>query len=293
MSNGNFKFLSELNMDLYKRYKTIEESLKNSNGSIYVEMQVYLETLFKFISRREGYNIHQSKTLGEFLNNSKIINYCLVRIEYDNLDLLKTINYYGNNYKHQALVEFRFNEFIKFIEETYIISLKVNNYYKKQNINQVKPLDINYYMNIIVEEKKREEKRLTYQNNIKALNKEVSEKYSQIRQLEIKLQVNNEELKELKKVNSNLSKENNYLNRCLIDLENKNFSLTEINNKLKKENKYYRIEIKELIKKIRHLSDYKEVSFAVFSKIIKKETGFENIIDSNIIKKIIQQRREI
>jgi len=108
--NDGFLFLKDINQDLYKRYLMIEDALKNTNGYVYVEMQAFLEHLFKYISNKENFSLYQT-TLGDCLKNNHIIKFCLVRIEYDHFEQLKLINTYGNHYKHQGVIVFKLSDF--------------------------------------------------------------------------------------------------------------------------------------------------------------------------------------
>lgn len=289
MKNEDFKFLDDLNQDLYKRYLMIEDALKNKNGNVYVEIQAFLENLFKYINKREGYNLVQTKTLGDFLKNHKIITFCLVRIEYNDINILKKINYYGNNHKHQKVIEFKFTEFIKFIREIHLISRKVYNYYKKDFVNNIKGINEEYYTDLLLKEQRNKEKQESYQSNISCLSEAITDKYKEIALLKDREKENEKSL-------IKLQKELRLLNIELSEFRNENNLLKSNGIKLKADNKLLVEQLKNL--QVRNkllksqnntLENYKNATEDIIPQLLKKES-ITNIIDDEIIQKIIMSK---
>jgi hypothetical protein len=195
-----FNFLRKLDEDLYQRYMMIEESVKSINSNVYLNMQIYLEHLFKFVSKRQGYNLHTKKKLGEILADYRIENYCLVKIEYDKINVLKTINHYGNKYKHNKILDFNFQQFMLLMQEIYIISIKIYNYYQHTKINQIIPLNSIYFQELMQQNNKVEIKLADLETDFNILTQELKEKERDINQL-------NEDNERLKQENKNIRKD--------------------------------------------------------------------------------------
>ncbi len=281
--NEDFIFLIELNEDLYKRYIWIENALKNENGNVYVGMQAFLEHLFKYIIKRENINVYQT-TLGDCLKNNKLTNFCSIRIEYNHFELLKMINNYGNNYKHQKVIDFKFDEFIKFMKEVYLISRKVYNYYHKKPINTIKLFDKSYYENLLKAEQIKKEAQDIYQTNMTHLSEVVIEKNQKLLQLEELIKNYKIQEKKLEKNQKNISNEINELNMLNLSLKEKVEKLQEETQLLKKELREYKKENKLLELECRELQKYQLATQHLLNQLIRKEET--SILDNSIIEKI-------
>ncbi len=277
--NEDFLFLMDLSEDLYKRYLMIEDALKNTNGNVYVEMQAFLEHLFRYISKREKINLHQT-TLGDCLKHHHVIKFCLVRIEYENIDLLKLINTYGNHYKHQKVIDFNFDEFIKCMREIYIISRKVYNYYKKEFINQYKMFDKDYFHNLIQEEKKKQEQHDLIHTKMNYLSRVLIQKNEEILLLNKRLCEREIKLKKLEKSEKQYIEELNQLKKI-------NHSMKDKLEKIQHEYKAYKSELKLLRDKNKclekenlKLRDYQIATKEILTQLVKKN---EPILDEEVI----------
>lgn len=258
--NEDFLFLEELDADLVKRYQMIEEALRNRNCTVFLQMQVYLEHLFKFVSKKEGYNISQT-TLGDFLKNTSIKDYCAARIEFMNFDQLKEINILGNTYKHQRLLPFNIEEFIKCIRAIYDISRKVYNYYNRLPKHTYKLLNEDYYHQLIREEQNKTEEVSMYRSQVDFLREALIEKDEELDKLQKEVDVYKEQLKKInnnEKMVRHLQKENANLKEKLETLTNDNKLLKQQlhviyqdKEKLAKENKSLK-EFKDAVEKILH-----------------------------------------
>lgn len=281
--NEDFLFLQSLNEDLYKRYLIIEDTLKSANGNVYVEMQAFLEHLFRFISKRERIYLRQT-TLGDFLKNNKIIQFCLVRLEYDHLDQLRLINTYGNNYKHQKLIEFNFEEFIKCMKEVYIISHKVYNYYKKDFVNKFKMFNKTYFDDLVIKEKERQGAEELYHEQITHLNETILKKNEDIEVLKNILDDNQDKIKQYEKIEKNLKE-------TLQELENINMKIEKKLEEVIKENKQVKSELKEVKEQYRKkekenftLRQYQAATKGMVYKLLKSNELTS--IDLEVIEKI-------
>ncbi len=286
MKNEEFIFLEELNKDLYKRYLMIEDALKNKNGNVYVEIQAYLENLFKYINKRENFNLIQPKTLGDYLKNYRIITFCLVRIEYNDIDILKKINYYGNNHKHHKVIEFKFSQFIKFIREIHLLSRKIYNYYNNFFVNNIRGIDVRYYSDLLLKEQKNREKQESYQSDIIYLSETITNKYKEITLLK-------EKNKKLENVIKQLQKEVSMLKKEMSEIKSENCELNSNFDKLKKSNKAIeqqlnnlRLKIKDLEIQNNILENYKEATEGLIPRLLKK-VDQPSIIDEEVIHQIL------
>jgi hypothetical protein len=215
-----FTFIRKLDEDLYQRYLMIEESVKSINSNVYLNMQIYLEHLFKFVSKRQGYNLHTKKKLGEILADYRIENFCLVKIEYDKLNVLKTINHYGNKYKHNKILDFNFQQFMLLMQEIYIISIKIYNYYHHTKINQIIPLNSIYYQELMQLNNQVEIKLADLESDFNLLTEDLKEKEGEIKQL-------NENNERLKQENKNLRKDHKKLEQQYQQLDKQYLQLKE------------------------------------------------------------------
>lgn len=143
-----FNFLNNLNQNLYKRYLDIENAYRTYSGSIYVSMQLYLESLFKYITDNldEDFYLDKRETLGSLLGNEVFKNTLESDFEVDNLSNISSINSKANTYKHEELVDFNQKEIIDYIRCIYELSVKVNNYFSDICKDM---FDEKYYLNII------------------------------------------------------------------------------------------------------------------------------------------------
>lgn len=260
-----FGFLKELDNDLYRRYLLIEESIKNHNSNVYLNMQIYLEHLFKFVSKKQGYNLHTKKKLGEILADYRIENYCHLKIEYYKINVLKAINHYGNKYKHNKILDFNFQQFMMLMQEIYIISIKIFNYYNHIKINQIAPLDDRYYKKLMQFKDIVEDKLSNLETDLNLLSVDLELKEEKLNNLKINLHELKKEIEILKNENKNLRKENIKLEKKVYDLktrlENKNISFNLMKNEnlalkqmimdeIKNETFQYKID-HELLKKLK------------------------------------------
>lgn len=211
---NNFQFLKRLDEDLYLRYLSIEESIRHQNSNVYLNMQIYLEHLFKFVSRRQGFNLHFQKKLGEILADYRIENFCLVKIEYNKINILKSINHYGNKYKHNNILVFNFDQIMSLLHEIYELSIKIYNYYHQNKINLIIPLDVKHYEELMRENDKFENKLNDLESDISMLLANNDKHEKMIEKLEA-------ENKHFKKENQHLRKENEKINQLYQEYKNK------------------------------------------------------------------------
>ena len=221
-----FYFIKSLDEDLYQRYLLIEESIKNHNSSVYLNMQIYLEHLFKYVSKRQGYNLHTKKKLGEILVDYRIENYCHVKIEYDKLNVLKAINHYGNKYKHNKILDFNFQQFMLLMQEIYVISTKIFNYYNQIKSHQIIPLDSLYFHELTLLNDKVEHKLIDLETNLNSTTIDLKIKEREL----IQVQQQNEMLKSENKI---LKKKNKSLSNRVTELK-KNFNQKTIDHNMLK-----------------------------------------------------------
>lgn len=275
--NEDFLFLEELDDDLFKRYQMIEEALRYRNCTVFLQMQVYLEHLFKFVSKREGYNISQT-TLGDFLKHTLIKDYCSLRIEFMNFDQLKEINSLGNIYKHQKLLPFNIEEFIKCIRVIYEISRKVFNHYHKLPKHNIKPLNEGYYHQVIKEEQSKTEEMSMYRSQVDFLREALIEKDEELERLQKEVEGYKEQLKKVtnnEKMVKHLTKENE-------NLKEKVETLTSDNKTLKQQLHVISQDKEKLEKDNKFLKEFKDVAEKILSKIIaEKHIKTYDILDLN------------
>ncbi|QVK18123.1 hypothetical protein KHQ81_15060 [Mycoplasmatota bacterium] len=284
--NEDFLFLKELNQDLFKRYLMIEDALKNTHGNVFVEMQAFLEHLFRYISKRENFCLHQT-TLGDCLKNNQIIKFCLVRIEYENLEQLKLINTCGNHYKHENVLDFNFDEFIKCMKEVYLISRKVYNYYKKDFINQIKMFDKNYFYELLQEEQKKQEKHDLYHMKMLRLSEVIIQKKEEILELKKNLEDYKLKLKVFERSNNNLTKVSDLLKKDNGNLKNKLDKIQKDYKAIKKELKEIQEINKCLDKENKGLKNYQLATKGILSSMLKRKE--KPMINDAIIEKIKSQ----
>lgn len=211
---SDFEFLKRLDSKLYRRYNSIEDSIKNHNGNVYLNMQIYLEHLFKFVSKRQGYNIHMNKKLGELLNDYRIENFCLIKIEYNKLNVFKTINHYGNNYKHNEILDLRMNEIIGLMNEIYTVSVKIFNYYEPDHrINlHLNALDETYFQELLDHHPQLEQRLNKLEIELYIAQKEIKDK-------DESLTVINQEVLQLREENKKLRRETKKRENHMVELQ--------------------------------------------------------------------------
>jgi hypothetical protein len=177
-------------------------------------MQIYLEHLFKYVSKRQGYNLHTKKKLGEILVDYRIENFCHLKLEYDKLNVLKAINHYGNKYKHNKILDFNFQQFMQLMEEVYIISTKIFNYYYQTKNLQITPLNGSYYRELMLLNDQVENKLIDLESDLNTMTVDLEIKEGKLIHLQQENDVLRTENKILKKSNQHLVKQADEHKKC-------------------------------------------------------------------------------
>ncbi|ERJ11851.1 hypothetical protein [Haloplasma contractile] len=148
MNNEMFKFVKGLDSELYDRYLDIDQTLGCKSGLVYVAMQIYLESLIRFVVEVENLDVTQG-SLGHYLKSTVVQNYFLIDLEYNELDELSMINSYANGVKHIKFEELDPNKFMNSIKELYFVSKCIYLFYYPDNEQMINDFDIRYYEHIV------------------------------------------------------------------------------------------------------------------------------------------------
>lgn len=202
-----FSFLKNIDGILVKILNDIDNSIKVKNGYTMVTIQSYCEVLLKYVNSKEKVITSRNISLGDLINNKKIINIIEKDLCCDMLQLFR-INNISNDIKHEGKSNFDKKEIEKSYRYIYMLSVKVNNYYLNENVRY--NYDGNVFESLFNEyEKEKEEviKRIQEQQikNEEIIKTQLSDAISQKNILEkriIKYEIEKSEyLEQLKKLN--------------------------------------------------------------------------------------------
>jgi ATP-dependent DNA helicase RecQ len=132
-----YKFLKELDEDLYQRFEDIRNAWINHNSGIYSILQSYTECLIKFLIKfqKKGSYLDNRSNLGSMLDNSYVLSVLKHDLKIDNKEFLQKINKTANTYKHDRRVEFIDTSVLENIKEILDLSKKVHEYIHNEKLS--------------------------------------------------------------------------------------------------------------------------------------------------------------
>ncbi len=135
-----FKYLTKLkkslsDKDFRKFLQDVENDIKVRNGYTMVAIQSYCEMLLKYINSKENIVKSNKLSLGDFLNNDAFMMVIEKDLNSESLQLNR-INNISNDIKHEGKSGFDKKEVEKSYRFIYSLSVKVNNYYCSDKVEQ-------------------------------------------------------------------------------------------------------------------------------------------------------------
>lgn len=150
-----FLFLKNIDTILVKILNDIDNSIKVKNGYTMVAIQSYCEVLLKYINSKEKIVNSTKVSLGDLINNEKIISIIEKDLSCDLLQMIR-INNIANDIKHEGKSNFDKKEIEKSYRYIYVLSVKINNYYSDEKVEY--NYDSNVFESLLNEyEKEKEE----------------------------------------------------------------------------------------------------------------------------------------
>ena len=129
-----FSFLKNIDSILVKIMNDIDNSIKVQNGYTLVTIQSYCEVLLKFVNSKENVIISRKLSLGDFINDDKMVRIIEKDLSCDMLQLTR-INNMANDIKHEGKSNFDKKEIEKSYRYIYNLSVKINNYYLDEKVD--------------------------------------------------------------------------------------------------------------------------------------------------------------
>jgi len=121
-----FKFIIEIDKNLYNRTNDILNAWENRNSSVYVLIQSFFESLIKNIISNIGKKnyIETKSSLGNLLNNKYVLSVLKhdLNITPHIINQISELNRKANSYKHLSYIEFIESSAIEYIELLYFFS---------------------------------------------------------------------------------------------------------------------------------------------------------------------------
>lgn len=131
-----FDFVKNIDYTLIRIITDVENNIKVRNGYTMVAIQSYCEMLLKYINSKENIIKSSKLSLGDFLNNDTFMMIIEKDLNSDSLQLSR-INNISNDIKHEGKSGFDKKEIEKSYRLIYSLSVKVNNYYCSEKVEQV------------------------------------------------------------------------------------------------------------------------------------------------------------
>ncbi len=129
-----FSFLKNIDSILVKIMNDIDNSIKVQNGYTLVTIQSYCEVLLKFVNSKKNVITSRKLSLGDFINDDKMVRIIEKDLSCDMLQLTR-INNIANDIKHEGKSNFDKKEIEKSYRYIYNLSVKINNYYLDEKVN--------------------------------------------------------------------------------------------------------------------------------------------------------------
>ena len=130
-----FDFAKNIDYTLIRIITDVENDIKVRNGYTMVAMQSYCEMLLKYINSKENIVKSSKPSLGDFLNNDTFMKVIEKDLNSESLQLSR-INNISNDIKHEGKNGFDKKEIEKSYRYIYNLSVKVNNYYCSDKVEQ-------------------------------------------------------------------------------------------------------------------------------------------------------------
>ena len=131
-----FDFVKNIDYTLIRIITDVENNIKVRNGYTMVAIQSYCEMLLKYINSKENIIKSSKLSLGDFLNNDTFMMIIEKDLNSESLQLSR-INNISNDIKHEGKSGFDKKEIEKSYRLIYSLSVKVNNYYCSEKVEQV------------------------------------------------------------------------------------------------------------------------------------------------------------
>lgn len=131
-----FDFVKNIDYTLIRIITDVENNIKVRNGYTMVAIQSYCEILLKYINSKENIIKSSKLSLGDFLNNDTFMMIIEKDLNSESLQLSR-INNISNDIKHEGKSGFDKKEIEKSYRLIYSLSVKVNNYYCSEKVEQV------------------------------------------------------------------------------------------------------------------------------------------------------------
>ena len=131
-----FDFVKNIDYTLIRIITDVENNIKVRNGYTMVAIQSYCEMLLKYINSKENIIKSRKLSLGDFLNNDTFMMIIEKDLNSESLQLSR-INNISNDIKHKGKSGFDKKEIEKSYRLIYSLSVKVNNYYCSEKVEQV------------------------------------------------------------------------------------------------------------------------------------------------------------
>lgn len=131
-----FDFVKNIDYTLIRIITDVENDIKVRNGYTMVAIQSYCEMLLKYINSKENIVKNSILSLGDFLNNDTFMMVIEKDLNSESLQLSR-INNISNDIKHEGKNDFDKKEVEKSYRFIYSLSVKVNNYYCSEKVEQV------------------------------------------------------------------------------------------------------------------------------------------------------------
>ena len=130
-----FDFVKNIDYTLIRIITDVENNIKVRNGYTMVAIQSYCEMLLKYINSKENIIKSSKLSLGDFLNNDTFMMIIEKDLNSESLQLSR-INNISNDIKHEGKNGFDKKEVEKSYRFIYSLSVKVNNYYCSDKVEQ-------------------------------------------------------------------------------------------------------------------------------------------------------------
>ena len=130
-----FDFVKNIDYTLIRIITDVENDIKVRNGYTMVAIQSYCEMLLKYINSKENIVKNSKLSLGDFLNNDTFMMVIEKDLNSESLQLSR-INNISNDIKHEGKNGFDKKEVEKSYRFIYSLSVKVNNYYCSDKVEQ-------------------------------------------------------------------------------------------------------------------------------------------------------------
>ena len=247
-----FDFVKNIDYTLIRIITDVENNIKVRNGYTMVAIQSYCEMLLKYINSKENIIKSSKLSLGDFLNNDTFMMIIEKDLNSESLQLSR-INNISNDIKHEGKSGFDKKEIEKSYRLIYSLSVKVNNYYCSEKVEQV--YDQNRFESLLneYEEEKKQIVKQIEESKLKSdelINERLSDAISQKEVLEKRISQYESEksdyltqLKKLDELEIELRKKD-------LSLQNLRDSKAELEKQLNEENNSKK---KEYENKIRNL----------------------------------------